>query len=347
MTEVPATSIAMPIQEASQVGEARRAATSMAARLGFDETGRGRVALVVTEAASNLVKHGGGGLLVLRALAGGPRRGLEVLALDKGAGMADVRRCLADGYSTAGSPGTGLGAIGRLCETYDIDSHPGAGTALLAQLWASPPGPVDSREPMELGALSVPYPGERDCGDSWAACEREGKTLLIVADGLGHGTQAATASREAVRVFLERAGLPPAELIRAIHDALRDTRGAAVAVAEADPARSLVTFAGLGNIAGAVIPPGVGKAQNLVSHNGTAGHEMRKVQEFTYAWTPEAALVLHSDGLATHWRLDRYPRPGVPAPVADRRRPVSRLQPGARRRDRRGPPGGGAGGASP
>ena len=49
---------------------------------------------------------------------------LDVLALDRGPGMSDVDRCLADGYSTAGSPGTGLGAIGRLADQFDIYSSP-------------------------------------------------------------------------------------------------------------------------------------------------------------------------------------------------------------------------------
>ena len=34
---------------------------------------------------------------------------------------------------------------------------------------------------------------------------------------------------------------------------------------------------------------------------------MRRVQEFTYPWPPGAILVLHSDGLLSHWTLDRHP----------------------------------------
>jgi hypothetical protein len=45
----------------------------------------------------------------------------------------------------------------------------------------------------------------------------------------------------------------------------------------------------------------------LVSHNGTVGAEMRKVQEFTYPWNAESILVMNSDGLTTHWRIDPYP----------------------------------------
>jgi hypothetical protein len=66
-----------------------------------------------------------------------------------------------------------------------------------------------------------------------------------------------------------------------------------------------VRYAGVGNIS-AVIVTGEG-TRSLVSHNGTVGHQMRKAQEFVYPWTSGALLVVHSDGLATHWKLDQYP----------------------------------------
>jgi hypothetical protein len=45
----------------------------------------------------------------------------------------------------------------------------------------------------------------------------------------------------------------------------------------------------------------------MVSHNGTAGLEARKIQEFTYPWQDNAILIMHSDGLATKWKLEGYP----------------------------------------
>ncbi len=308
MTDSQAASSALPITEASRVGEARRTASALARLLGFDETDCGKAALLATEVATNLLKHGRGGLLLLRVGERGPRAALEVLALDKGPGMADVAHCLQDGYSTAGSPGNGLGAIGRLCATFQIDSRPGVGTALLAQLLpGSSPARSAPSPSLEIGAVNVAVAGEQECGDTWAVRQREGRTLLLVADGLGHGPQAAEAALAAVRVFRDRAELGPADTIRAAHDALRSTRGAAIAVAEVDPPRGEVRFAGLGNISGGVFPRDAGRPHSMVSHNGTAGHELRKVQEFTYPWAAGSTLILHSDGVATHWRPDRYP----------------------------------------
>jgi hypothetical protein len=78
----------------------------------------------------------------------------------------------------------------------------------------------------------------------------------MVADGLGHGPLAAKAAMEAVRVFSECAAGSPGELIEAVHGPLRATRGAAVAVASIDLTRRVMTFAGVGNIAGSVLAGG-------------------------------------------------------------------------------------------
>src|SRR4051812_22972672 len=107
----------LSVVESSQVGHARREAAALAARLRFAEAEAGRVALVTTEIARNLVAHARGGELILRPLVDDAVAGIEILALDRGPGMADVGRCLADGHSTRGTPGNGLGAIERLSAT--------------------------------------------------------------------------------------------------------------------------------------------------------------------------------------------------------------------------------------
>jgi anti-sigma regulatory factor (Ser/Thr protein kinase) len=299
----PRDPAAVPVTELSQVGEARRVAIALAAWQGFGETEAGQVALVVTEAATNLVKHARDGVILLRCVHERGTAGLEVLALDRGPGMADVGHCLRDGFSTAGTPGTGLGAIARLSGCADIHSVPGQGTALLVRLWAGPPpGPPEG---LRVGAVSVPVAGEEVCGDAWAVEQADGRAVLLVADGLGHGPDAAAAAREAVRVFRDSAGLGPADILQAIHPALRSTRGAAVAVAEVRLREGAVRYAGVGNITGTVLS--AGGDRSLVSHNGTLGHAARRFQEFAYPFPQGATLVMHSDGLSSRWDLDAYP----------------------------------------
>ncbi len=293
--------VALPMSDTSQPGEARRTAIRLASHAGFDEEATGKLAIAITEAASNVVKHGHGGDVILRELHDAGTRGVEMLALDRGAGMDNVGQCLRDGYSTAGTPGTGLGAIMRLSSEFDLHSIPGVGTAVLARFWRStPPKPAP-----EVGAVCVALPGESVCGDAWAVARRAGVTVLLVVDGLGHGLPAWEAATAALGAFDASRSAEPRAVIEAIHAALRPTRGAAVAVAALDPRRRVVTYAGLGNIGGAVL--GDGLARHMVSQNGTAGHEARRFDEFVYPWPEGAQVVMHSDGLGSHWNLGRYP----------------------------------------
>lgn len=298
-------SIALPILESSQAGEARRRAVAFASRLGFNETERGKVALVVTEVANNLVRHAQDGVLLLQALEQNGIAGVEILALDKGPGINNLNECLRDGFSTRGTPGNGLGAIDRLSTLFDIHSVPSVGTAILSRCWASPLPQDRPQDPLNLGAVCLPKTGEEVSGDTWAIAQSDRVHLLLVADGLGHGPLAAQASLAAVRVFRENAHQSPRVIMEAAHAALRSTRGAAVAIAAIDLERQILHFAGVGNIAGTIINP-AGNS-NLVSHNGTVGHEVRKIQEFTYPWPRGGLLVMHSDGLKSQWRLERYP----------------------------------------
>src|SRR5687768_5557964 len=216
--------LALPITEQSQVGEARRLASTLAQRSGFDEEGCGRVAIVATEAARNLIAHGGGGEILLR---GFDSVVLELLAVDKGRGMADVGRCLVDGYSTAGTPGTGLGAISRMSDLFDIYSIPDRGTALLALVAADRAAGLPRPNGFEYGGVCVSKPGEEACGDAWFARSHDGVALFSVIDGLGHGTFAADASRAAVEALAAQYEMAPAAAVEALHGRLRSTRGAA------------------------------------------------------------------------------------------------------------------------
>ena len=290
------------VSDRSQVGEARRRAAVLAGHSGLGEVPRERLALVVSELGSNLVKHGGGGELIVRSL--GVRSAIEVLALDKGKGMA-VEDCFQDGYSTVGSAGTGLGAVRRLASAVDVYSRQPGGTAIVVEVAdGRSPAPVPAN--WQVGAVCVPKPGEEVSGDAWSVVSTSPEAVsVLVADGLGHGLGAADAARAAVRLFEAHAGRNPGSHVSDIHDALRSTRGAAAAVARIDRRTGVVTFAGIGNIAGAIVTGA--RARQLVSMNGTLGHEVRKINEFTYPWQDDALLVMHSDGLTGRWDLERYP----------------------------------------
>lgn len=291
----------------TDAGEARRVAVGLAARLGFPPDREGRVALVATEATTNLVRHGAGGEVLIGEATCGGRTGVEIIALDQGPGIRDVGRSIQDGYSTAGSSGTGLGAIARLSSQWGIYSAPGKGTAVLSRIFAGEAPPQPAGDGLDIGGIAVPVRGEQECGDAWAAGSDPCGAIILVCDGLGHGPAAAEASRLAASIFRQyHRELAPAELLHRIHAALRSTRGAAVALARLCTQTRQARFMGVGNIAGAVI--GKGSTKQMVSHPGTAGLEMHRVQEFTYDYPEQSLVVLNSDGIVTNWSLEGYPR---------------------------------------
>jgi anti-sigma regulatory factor (Ser/Thr protein kinase) len=281
----------------------------MAESAGLDETQTERVAIVATEACTNLLKHASGGEILVRTTGTDDPNGvseLEILVLDQGPGMANPQQCLRDGFSTGGSPGQGLGAIVRLSAESDLYSDVARGTALLARWPAGSNGNGHSNgKKLRIGAVNVSKPGQEVCGDSWGAEQIEGVCVILVADGLGHGLEAQAASLEAVRMLHSNPNLGPAELLERTHQALRSTRGAAVSVARIDLERGVLTFAGVGNVS-AQIYSGARASQHLVSVNGTAGHQVHRIREFSYPWPDDGMLVMHSDGLSTNAGLEKH-----------------------------------------
>jgi anti-sigma regulatory factor (Ser/Thr protein kinase) len=291
----------------SQAAAARRMAVDLARKGGLDETTQGHVALIVTELATNLAKHASKGELLFRLLATGleAAQGFEVLSLDGGPGMAHPARVLEDGYSTTGSPGTGLGAVTRIATEFDFFTQQGSGTAIVARVLPQHRRGARSPDPA-IGVVHRAMKGEEISGDGWLVRATHAGWLCVVADGLGHGliaAEAATPIIEAVRTTNNT--IRPIELLEAAHQAARPTRGAACGVAVIDREDSKVRFAGVGNIAALVLEGD--RRRQLVSYEGILGHSYRKVVEMTHGWSAQATLVLHSDGISTHWDLQRYP----------------------------------------
>ena len=293
------------VHEISQVSEPRRVAVRLAESLGFSEARAGKVAIVVSELATNLAKHANGGELLLRPIDEGDGRpsGIEVLALDTGPGIPDLAVSRRDGHSTSGTLGHGLGAIERQSDFTDLYTQP-KGTALVARIWREPPPPNAREARVTVGAIHAAKPGEDVCGDAWSFRLREQRLVMMVADGLGHGLHAHDAALAATTTFDRIHEHAPVRIIEDTHAALRPTRGAAVAVLAADLDYRTIRYSGLGNISTIVLHT---SRQSLVSMNGTAGHTASRLQEFQYPLPAGAAIVMHSDGLGTQWDLGAYP----------------------------------------
>jgi anti-sigma regulatory factor (Ser/Thr protein kinase) len=292
----------MPVTEPSQPSAARFLAREVADRASFGEDDAYRAGLIATEMSTNLVKHARGGEFLARITSSGPDGEIELIALDRGPGMRDSIASLRDGHSTAGTPGNGLGAIRRLADSFDLFSTPGRGTIVVARVRGH--RAAAATRTMSVAAVSVAKPGETVCGDAWDVRYASSGASVVIADGLGHGLQAAEAAEAAVTAFRGKPHNTNIAAMEAIHLGIRHTRGAAGAIAEIHRDDHVVRCVGVGNIATAVWRNGA--VRQAVSHNGTLGHEARVIREYTYPWAEDAVVVMHSDGLVSHWSLDEY-----------------------------------------
>jgi serine/threonine-protein kinase RsbT len=114
---------------------ARERGRTLGAELGF---GRGELALIATaisELARNILTYAGEGEIALDREQLGDRRGIVVIARDRGPGIADVELALQDGYSTSRSLGIGLPGVRRLMDEFELDSAPGSGTTVTTKKW--------------------------------------------------------------------------------------------------------------------------------------------------------------------------------------------------------------------
>lgn len=294
--------VRIDVVEPSQVGAARRTATSIASALGYDEEARAAVAIAASELATNLLRHARQGQLFIQPITRPSGACIELLAVDRGPGIANVQRSLQDGFSTAGTSGTGLGAVRRLSHTFDIYSAVDAGTVVLSRLHArdtaGSPAPA-----YEWGGLSTCAPTEQVCGDAYSVVESNGTIAVMLVDGLGHGPLAHTPASAGIESFRTASHESPAQSLTRAHRLLSGTRGAAAAVSTLSA--STLWYAGVGNIAGSIT--GGERHRGLTSQNGTLGLQVRRIQEISYDWPPGGVLIMHSDGLTSRWTLDQYP----------------------------------------
>ena len=291
----------MPVHDASAAGGVRRAAVSLGEAAGLSTTSLGDLAIVAMEIGTNLARHAIDGSVLVRASRFGESVGVELVAIDRGPGMADAQRWALDGNSTAGTLGIGLGAIVRKSTSFDIYSLPRVGTVLAATVGGAALGTT--------AGISRPIAGENVCGDGYGVRTVDGREQLILCDGLGHGPLAALAAQAAVCRFATAAAGGPRDVMADLNEHLRHTRGAVAGVAEVDRDAGTVRFAGIGNVAATIVDGQSRRA--MVCLPGIVGQLTgdlrRSVREFDYALPAGAAVILHSDGLTDRWDIADYP----------------------------------------
>ncbi|MEU6113443.1 SpoIIE family protein phosphatase [Streptomyces sp. NPDC047117] len=290
---VPPT-LAVRIDHYSAVHVAARTAGRLAERSGLPGALPDQAAVIASELGSNLAKHATDGVLYLQQLPTGG--GLEVLAADRGPGMPELERCLADGFSTTGTLGAGLGAVRRIASHFSIRSGSAEGTLACARLCAPDQLPACDGG---VGAVCLPADGEQESGDACTVIDTGDFRTAMVVDGLGHGAPAAEAAQTALRAFRRVPDAPLPDILTTVHRALRRTRGAAVGLLRLHEERG--EYCGVGNIRVLALGP-EGVHHRLTGRPGIAGLQMPtggRVSDIPLG--PATIAVLYTDGINHRW----------------------------------------------
>jgi negative regulator of sigma-B (phosphoserine phosphatase) len=123
------------MRHVSDAAVARQRLREFAYRRGFQEVAVEGLATALSELAHNIIAHAGTGEITITFAEEGSLRGLCIVARDNGPGIADIARCLDDGYSTAGSLGLGLSSARRFVDVFELASTPGQGTEVTLKKW--------------------------------------------------------------------------------------------------------------------------------------------------------------------------------------------------------------------
>jgi serine/threonine-protein kinase RsbT len=123
------------VQTDSDVVRARQMAREMASALGFRSSELTIIALAISELARNILQYAKHGEIILKKVNSHEPPGIDIVASDKGPGIADIHMAMKDGFSTSGSLGLGLPGVKRLMDEFEIISVPGQGTTVSARKW--------------------------------------------------------------------------------------------------------------------------------------------------------------------------------------------------------------------
>lgn len=171
---------------------------------------------------------------------------------------------------------------------------------------------------LEVGAAgrALAAPGEgTESGDIHLVVPLERAALVAVIDGLGHGSEAAMAAREAAAVLAAHAELPLVDLVQRCHEQLRRTRGAVMSLARFDSDAASMTWAGVGNVDGVLLrarPDHERRREAISVRPGVVGYRLPPLRAEDVDLARGDTLIFVTDGIQSDFAagiaLERSPQ---------------------------------------
>lgn len=171
--------------------------------------------------------------------------------------------------------------------------------------------------PLSIGAAQRPLRGEKVCGDAFSIIETDAHTTLVaLADGSGHGVEAARAASLFCDTVRAHGTEPLASIMRAAHRELRCTAGAAGALLVISRSAGSLEFVGVGNISLRSAGCAGDASSGLVSLPGMLGHRMHRAHVFRTGYRKGDLYALFTDGVSSRFPLSEFAAQPVQA-IAD------------------------------
>lgn len=294
------------IDDRSLIAFIKREIHNQALEAGFTSHRTGEIDIVISELTSNLIKYAEHGELLYRISNKDDIAALELYCIDDGAGIDNVNKIMADGFSSSNTLGHGLGSIKRLSNIFTIYSIKNWGTVQYLKMIAPQPTEAANRKNLDYAAIMINCPGEKVCGDGYYIKHTQSGFQIFVGDGLGHGNNAYEAVQLAVKAFKITRETDPVEIIREIHSSVKKTRGLVATIATVDYKTAKWNICGVGNISTRIFN-GL-ESKTYTPYNGIIGHNIpRTLNNTTVPYMKHQMIVMHSDGLKTRWNLNELP----------------------------------------
>lgn len=283
------------IEDTSSASEARRRVRKIGAIANLDADTVERAAIVATEAATNIARHAGQGNILIDVLPLFGSSLIAIVAMDDGPGIARPEVMMRDGETTANGAGTGLGAMQRLSDQFDIHTGPDKGTVVACVL-GKPASNFASRR-FDAAGLRLNHPNETVCGDAWVVRKNRRTAQFFLCDGLGHGPRAAAAAEESVDALVAHRGGDVGTVLDDLSRTMHSSRGAVAGLCQIDGESAEMHFGGIGNIS--MLQVSGGQVRRFASRDGRLGAVDRPPLVETFTVTPGDVMIMHSDGIST------------------------------------------------
>ncbi len=284
----------------------RSKALELGKSVGMEEKSLGELEIIVRELVNNVLAHGGGKGFVKIGIANGGNNQTRMVinVVDRGKGFKNFKEAIKKGKSTSGSLGEGLPRVKKLSDKFELVSSKSTGSHLRVEKRVLPLKIADGS--WEITFSTRMYPDETINGDGFSLFPSTVGPLIVVCDGIGHGSKAAEAVRKALDIVKTNKDQPLLNILELLDTGLARTRGAAISMVRLLPDKREIEWLGVGNVVGSFFNSADTNKyhKTFMNASGIVGMQVVAPQLSHYRYKPGTILAINSDGIKKNWFKD-------------------------------------------